>query len=344
MEKNLIARKKADLALGGGILLPKGFVFPHRLSRSTAGPGAGSASAVFAFEGSRVKKPVSYNTGEFELRESDGKYSLYRQRELFIDDVRIEPVVYHSPDQAFFNLDQRCIFNCAFCASPRLDKNVTKNLTDEKIVDMVKKALDEGMTVDAVSLTSGVVESPEKTVDMFVSCTESLRKSFPDIPIGLEPYVTSKEDLIRMKNAGATEIKLNVESPDPEIFRKVCPNLNLDSILLRLKEAVEVFGKGNVQSNVIYGLGESDETVLDMMEKLSAMGVIPVLRALRTGGVSNKSLEAAIGKLKPVTTDRAVYLTLKQKEIMEKYGLSSADCLTMCNKCGCCDLVPFVDL
>ncbi len=344
MEKNLIARKKSDLALGGGILLPKGFVFPCRLSRSTAGPGAGSASAVFAFEGSRVKKSVSYDTGEFKLRESGGKYSLYREGELFLEDVNIEPVVYHSPDQAFFNLDQRCIFNCAFCASPRLDKDITKNLTDEKIVNMVKKALDDGMRVDAVSLTSGVVESPQKTVDMFISCTESLRKSFPDIPIGLEPYVTSKNDIEKMKNAGATEIKLNVESPDPEIFRKVCPDLNLDSILLRLKEAVEVFGKGNVQSNIIYGLGESDETVLNMAEKLSAMGVIPVLRALRTGGASNESLEAAVGKPEPVTTERAMRLTLKQKEIMKKYGLSSADCLTMCNKCGCCDLVPFVDL
>ncbi len=344
MEKNLIARRKSDLALGGGVHLPEGFVFPYRLSRSTAGPGAGSASAVFAFKGSRVKKSVSFDEGDFELIIKDDGYSLYRNGELFLDGVTIEPVVYHSPDQAFFNLDQRCIFNCAFCASPRLDRNVTKNLTDDKIVDMVRKALDEGMTVDAISLTSGVVGSTEETVNRFVSCTEALRKSFPDIPIGLEPYVDSKEDLIRMKEAGATEIKLNVESPDAEIFRKVCPDMDRDNIMDRLKDAVEIFGKGMVQSNVIYGLGESDETVLEMIEKLSAMGVIPVLRALRTGGVSNVSLEAAVGKPEPITTERAMRLTLKQKEIMSEHGLSSANCLTMCNKCGCCDLVPFVDL
>lgn len=344
MEKNLIARKKSDLSLGDGVRLPEGFVFPHRLSRSTAGPGAGATSAVFAFNGSRVKKTVSYDRGEFELRVEDDGYSLYRDGELFLDGVTIEPVVYHSPDQAFFNLDQRCIFNCAFCASPRLDRSVTKNLTDEKIVDMVRKALDEGMTVDAISLTSGVAGSTEETVDRFVSCTKALRKAFPDIPIGLEPYVNSREDLIRLKEAGATEIKLNVESPDKEIFRRVCPDMDSENILARLKDAVEIFGRGMVQSNVIYGLGETDETVLKMIDELSAMGVIPVLRALRSGGLSSESLEAAVGRVEPVSTERAMRLTLKQKEIMTKHGLSSADCLTMCNKCGCCDLVPFVDL
>ncbi|HKM09549.1 MAG TPA: radical SAM protein [Candidatus Methanomethylophilaceae archaeon] len=344
MEKNLIAHKKSDLALGGDVLLPEGFVMPFRLSRSTAGPGAGSASAVFAFSGSRVKKAVSYDSGEFELREADGGLSLYRNGELFLDGITIEPVVYHSPGQAFFNLDQRCIFNCAFCASPKLDKDITKNLTDEKIVAMVRKALDEDLTVDAISLTSGVVGSPENTVNMFVSCIEALSKEFPDIPIGVEPYVSTKEDILKLKEAGATEIKLNVESPNREIFEKVCPELDQDLVMARLKDAVSVFGKGYVQSNVIYGMGETDEDVLSMVEKLSSMGVIPVLRALRFGKISNESLDAAIGDVEPVTTERSMRLTQKQREIMEKYGLSSKDCLTMCNKCGCCDLVPFVDI
>ena len=344
MEKDLIARRKSELALGGGVRLPDGYVLPHRLSRSTAGPGAGSSSAVFSFEGTRVKKAVSYDSGEFELHDEGGRISLLRDGILFLDDISIEPVVYHSPEQAFFNLDQRCIFHCAFCASPRLNNNITKNLTDEKIVSMVHKALNEKMTVNAISLTSGVVGSPEETVDRFVSCVRALRKEFPEIPIGVEPYVSSKEDIIKLRNAGVTEIKLNIESPNREIFEKVCPELNQEKILGHLKDSVSIFGKGNVQSNVIYGMGETNEDVLSMLERLCSMGVIPVLRALRVGGSSEESLESAIGKTPPITTDRSMYLTLEQKKIMEKYGLSSADCLTMCNRCGCCDLVPFVDL
>jgi biotin synthase-related radical SAM superfamily protein len=344
MEKNLIARKKAELALGGEVRLPDGYVLPYRLSRSTAGPGAGSSSAVFSFNGSRVKKAVNYNKGEFELRNENNKLSLLRNGSLFIDNISIEPVVYHSPEQAFFNLDQRCIFNCAFCASPRLDNNITKNLTDEKIVAMVHKALNNNMTVNAISLTSGVVGSPEETVDRFVSCVKALKKEFPEIPIGVEPYVSSKEDIVRLKNAGATEIKLNIESPNSDIFKKVCPELDQEKILARLNDSISVFGKGNVQSNVIYGMNETDEDVLSMLETLCSMDVIPILRALKVGELSKESLESAIGEIIPITVDRSMYLTLEQKKIMEKYGLNSADCLTMCNRCGCCDLVPFVDL
>lgn len=344
MEKDLIARKKSELALGGPVKLPEGCVLPWRLSRSTAGPGAGSAGAVFSFEGVRVKKAVRYDSGDFELHDDGDIMSLTRGGRPFLERVKLEPVVYHCPEQAFFNLDQRCIYHCAFCASPRLGNDVTKNLTDDKIVSMVRKALDDGMTIDAISLTSGVVGSPEETVGRFVSCVKALRAEFHDIPIGVEPYVSSKEDVLKLKNAGATEIKLNIESPSRDIFEKVCPELGFDEILAHLSDSVKIFGKGNVQSNMIYGMGDTDEEVLSMVETLCSMGVIPVLRALRIGDLSRSSLESAIGKTVPVTADRSIYLVSEQKRIMEKYGLSSARCLTMCNRCGCCDLVPFKDL
>ena len=48
-------RRKAVLTLGGAVRLPEGFELPVRMSHSTAGPGAGFGSAVFAFDGYRVK-------------------------------------------------------------------------------------------------------------------------------------------------------------------------------------------------------------------------------------------------------------------------------------------------
>ena len=120
MEEDL--RRKAILTLGGGVRLPEGFTLPCRISHSTAGPGAGFGSFAFSFNGYRVKKSVSYETGEFELHEDrDGKLSLTHNGEPFIDSITIEPVVRHCPEQAFFNLDPRCIFHGAYCNSPLLD-------------------------------------------------------------------------------------------------------------------------------------------------------------------------------------------------------------------------------
>ena len=97
MEEDL--RRKAILTLGGGVLLPKGFTLPCRISHSTAGPGAGFGSFAFSFNGYRVKKSVSYETGEFELHEDrDGKLSLTHNGEPFIDSITIEPVVRHCPE------------------------------------------------------------------------------------------------------------------------------------------------------------------------------------------------------------------------------------------------------
>ncbi|MCB5278595.1 MAG: radical SAM protein [Candidatus Cloacimonetes bacterium] len=336
--------KKAELSLGGGIKLPKGFVMPYRLSQSTAGPGAGSTSAVFSFDDCRVKKAISYDVGEFDLNVSqDGTLFLTKNNEVFLKKVEIKPVVFHCPEQAFFNLDQRCIYNCAFCASPRLDKNITKGLTDTDIVVMIKDAMEDQKVV-SVSLTSGVIENAETTVKRFISCVKAIRAEFPNIPIGVEPYISGEEDLRSLKDAGATEIKLNIEAANKTIFSKVCPELDYDLINEMLVKAVKVFGKGKVSSNIIYGLGETDGELRDIMGRLASDGVIPGLRALRYNPYNRESLRSAIGDIPKVTPERAIRVSKMQKTIMERYGLTTMTCNTMCLECTCCDIVPFRDI
>lgn len=342
MEEDL--NRKAILTLGGGVLLPKGFELPYRISRSTAGPGAGFGSFAFSFNGYRVKKSVSYESGEFELHQrDDGSLYLTRHGEPFIDDITIEPVVRHCPEQAFFNLDPRCIFHCAYCNSPLLDMSEDKHLSTEKIMEM----LDESVSmydVKAVSFTSGVVGSVDATVDRFVDVVRAVRGRYPDIPIGVEPYVSTREHILMLKDAGADEIKLNLETPRKDIFEKVCPDLDLNGIWSLLKDAVDIFGKGKVISNIIYGMGETDADLSDVMDSLCSMGVIPGLRALRTNGINSIQLTDAIGVPEPITSERALGLARMQKEIMKKHGLTSLSSHTMCMECGCCDLVPFRDL
>lgn len=343
MEENLTVLKKAELALGGAVKIPEGFVLPYRISRSTAGPGAGSSSAVFSFGGMRVKKTISREGGEFELLDENGKLSMTRGGLPFLDCVSFEPVVYHCPEQAFFNLDQRCIFSCAFCSSPRIGKDLTKNLTDEKIVDMVRKAVSDGLTVKAVSLTSGVSGSIESTVAKMVSCVKAVKSAFPDMPVGVEPYISDEKDILALYDAGAEEIKLNLETPSKEIFSKVCPDMDYDLIFENLKTCVSVFGKGKVYSNIIFGMGETDGELYDVMEKLCSVGVIPVMRVLRTGATNLESLEKVLGRLSPNDSERALRIAGEQKRIMEKYGLTTIGCKTMCYECRCCDIVPFRD-
>ena len=343
MEEDLTLRKKAELISGGGVRLPLGFTMPYRVSKSTAGPGAGSSSAVFSFDGYRVKKSISYDSGEFELHEGADVLYMTRNGQPFLERVEIQPVVFHCPEQAFFNLDPRCIYNCAFCASPKLDPKNVKILTADEIVDLVKDAMIKHHIV-SVSLTSGVVGNVDETIGRFVSCVKSLRGAFSDIPIGVEPYVERKEHLEMLKDAGATEIKINIESPSKKIFSHVCPELNYENIMALLKSAVNIFGRGMVSSNMIYGMGETDDEMDEMMNHLCSMGVIPTLRAIRRSPHNMEALNIAIGDQPAITADRSIEVAKKLKNILEKYDLDTRKCHTMCLECGCCDIVPFRDL
>ncbi len=342
MEEDL--KKKALLTLGGGIRLPEGFVMPCRVSRSTAGPGAGMGSAAFSFDGYRVKKSISYDSGEFELHEdADGHLSLTHGGEPFIDDIVIEPIVRHCPEQAFFNIDPRCMFHCRFCSSPLLGMDDDKHMTTERMMEMLDESV-RTQDVRAVSFTSGVVGSVEETLDRFIDVIRETRSRYPDMPIGVEPYVSSREDIQSLKDAGADEIKLNLETPNREIFGKVCPDLDMDSIISNLGHAVEIFGRGRVISNILYGLGESDDDLREAMEMLCGMGVIPGLRALRVNDINRESLRSSLGYVpEAVSTERAIKLASMQKEIMKKHGLTSKTSNTMCMACRCCDIVPFRD-
>lgn len=338
------AEKKAILLAGGPLLLPKDFHLPFKASRSTAGPGAGSVSIVLEFEGLRVKKAISREQGEFELHRSEGQLTLTHRGGPFLDQVVIRPTIYHSPEQAFINLHQECIYSCKFCTSPHLGKDVTKNLDLEKVRNMIREVADR-KDLCAVAITSAVVGTPEATVNEIIEVVRMVRIELgQDIPIGVEPYVSNLDQIDRLKAAGANEIKLNVETFNPIIFEKICGELDLDWIMLALEHAVRVFGRGRVTSNIIFGLGESDENVLEGVDRLAAMGIAPTLRPLRLNDINRSALEGELGPLEPVRPRRIIHLARESKRILERHGLSPTTYQTMCHRCRCCDLVPFADI
>lgn len=342
-DRELIARKKAILLAGGPIKVAADFRSPFPLSRSTAGPGAGSTSLVLAFAGTRLKKAITTGDAEFSLVGVGPRYNIMRGNELLVEGVEIRPTVAHAPEQAFYNLDTECIYHCKFCTSPALDKKTTKGLDPDKVVALILRSA-ERQDMKAVAITSAVVSDPQSTVDKLAYVITKVRDKLPDIPIGVEPYIDRLEQIDQLKNAGADEIKLNIETFDRDIFEKVCGEQDLDAILEAIAHAVKTFGRGRVTSNLIVGMGESDENVLDGVETLASMGCVATLRPLRLNDINRGPMTEALGDLEPITPDRMLSLARKHKAILERNGLSSYTLHTMCHECGCCDIVPFRDL
>ncbi len=337
------ARKKAALISSGKIYISNDIKLPYPLDRSTAGPGSGSLSITLSFNSKNIKLEVSRNQTElFSLQKKNNTYYIVREKKIFLENVKIIPVVLHAPRQAFINLENRCIYNCAFCNLS--EHRFLQNYDKDKFVDLIIKASKRN-DLEGVALTSGIHPNNTRMIKMMCEIIQNVKEKLPTIPIGVEPCIFNKEEIELLKKAGADEIKINLQIPDRDLFEKVCPDFDYDDILNMLNEAVDIFGKGKVTSNIIFGLGESDETVIKTIKTLASKGIVPTLRKIRSNKGNKKKLETAIsGKIPHTSSDRILHLANEHKQILKKYNLTTKTFKTMCHPCGCCDIVSFWDI
>lgn len=325
--------------------MPDKVKLPYPLSSSTAGPGAGKKALALSFGGTRLKLGVSRDArSKFSLTESNTGYQILKNGEVFVRNVKIIPTLLHAPNQAFVNLQEGCIYDCKFCSTPMLEDAQKKVKDSAQVLKMILEA-SKKKDFHSVAITSGVIGSPKETLDEIVGIVKKVKENLGEVEIGVEPYVLEREDIEKLHKAGAAEIKINIETFDREIFEKICPELDYDRILDILGYAVKIFGRGKVTTNILIGLGESDENVLSGVEYFAGLGVVPVIRVLRINDYNYNRIIKALGHdIEKVSPERMINLALKQREILEGHGLTTHSFETMCHKCGCCDIVPFKDV
>ncbi len=340
MEEDLT--RKAQLLLGGTLRLPEGYAPPCRIAHSDSDKTCDGA-AVLSFGRYRVKKNISYSEGEFELRTgSDGITSIYRGDELIIRGVGFQSIVRRCPDQAFFNIDHRDEYYEGYC-NPMFFSNIRdEGLTVDDVLESLRED-NSKIKIKAVSFTSSQPLDVEETLDRLCEIIAAVRAEFPKVAIGVEPYVTTPEHILRVRDAGANELKLNVECARRDIHELLFPDRDYDAIFDLLKEANSSFRKGKLASNVTYGMGETDQDVDMLLEKLCRMNVIPNLRMVRVDGYNIERLTAAGIVIEPPSALRALFLGGLQKSAMKRHGLEPSRFHTMCLGCQCCNLVPFKD-
>ena len=297
----------------------------------SAGPGAGLESFFIKSGGHRVRLSINKNSPLTVVRCCSDVVVIKDGKPIVTG--RLEPALSHCPEQAYLTISGRCIYDCKFCPVPKLNGEVK---VPDEILQLVEEAKRTGQ-LRAISLTSGVEKSPEDEVRKAVSIVRALRALY-DLPIGVSVYPTdtSSEEL---KEAGATEIKYNVETMDPEIFARNCPGLSLEYVLKSLEKAVKIFGKNRVSSNFILGLGESDECVLAGVNRLAEMGVIPILRP-----ISPHPLRKGDIKVERPSAERLLKLAKATKKVLEDHGLRADLAETMCLPCTGCDITPQRDI
>lgn len=298
---------------------------PYR-SASTAGPGAGSGGSVFfSYCAGRVRlaidpesplEIVHLGAGDAVLKDGD-------------EEVRgiLEPVPLHCPRQAYITVTSGCVYRCRYCEVPAV---AAGRKTPGEIESMVEAVRDR---IDAISLTSGVLADIGEEEEYVLSIVQRLQRF--GLPIGVSIF-PGEHTPDRLHALGVAEVKFNVEAATPDLFSAVCPGLPPDAIWNALERSVALFGRDHVFSNLIIGLGETDEEIAACIRSLCDIGVIPVLRPLNPAG------ELA-GYPRP-GAERLLRLFAVHAEALSAAGLDPSRARTMCVACTGCDLVPGRDL
>lgn len=289
---------------------------------SAAGPGAGGKGSVFFSDGAhRVRLSVATKS-PVEIAHLGFGVAL-----LTLGDIRVEgclvPAALHCPRQAYITLSGTCTFNCRYCPVPGLEGS---RKTQDEIIKMIEGVRDQ---IDAISVTSGVAYSIEEEVSCVAGLVEKLRVFGLPIGVSIYPEIGTPDLLFRL---GVAEVKFNIEAATPALFREMCPGLDYDLIWRVLARSVELFGRGHVFSNLIVGLGETDEDIENSVRRLTGMGVIPVLRPLNpAAGLKDRNRPSK---------ERLLKLLSIHAKALANASLDPCVALTMCVACTGCDLVP----
>jgi biotin synthase-related radical SAM superfamily protein len=304
-----------------------------RPSRSTAGPGTGLRSIFFKSGGHRVRLEINADS-PLKMIEHNGDVVILKDNKELVRG-KIDPVVAHCPEQTYITISEQCMYDCKFCSVPKFQGKIK---TLEEVLAIIERVKNDGK-LTTIAFTSGVATTPEHEIDRVVEYVKAVKKYH--VPIGVAVYPT-KDSSQRLKDAGVIEVKYNVETMDKEIFERVCSGRkghSLDFILTSLRDAVMVFGKNRVSSNIIIGLGETDECVRKGVEYLAKMGVIAVLRPITISPYRKGEISAT----RP-SAERLLRLTRMTHEVLYTYGLDVTVSQTMCLLCTGCDLTPIRDV
>jgi radical SAM protein (TIGR04043 family) len=137
----------------------------------------------------------------------------------------------------------------------------------------------------------------------------------------------------RLRDAGVDALGMHLEAVTPAVRARIMPGkaqVSLERYFAAFAAAVPVFGRGQVSTYILAGLGDTAEAILAMSEKLIGFGVYPfVVPFVPISGTPlerhpSPSPEFIHGILAPLA-----------KMVMGA-GLQSSDIKAGCGKCGAC--------
>lgn len=251
-------------------------------------------------------------------------------------DVLASTVLQHCvryPDRA-----TRCQF-CAIGESLRGGRTIARK-SPEQLAEVAEAARRlDGVT--QVVLTTGTPPTPDRGAAVLRDCSEAITER-AELPIQAQCEPPESFDWFAwLRAAGVVSVGMHLEVLDPEVRARIMPSkaeLSVDDYFEAYREAVPVFGRGQVTTYLLAGLGDSKETLLEGCRKLIELGVYPFVVPFVP--ITGTPLEHH----PPPSPELMVSILRPLGEMLRAAGMTSKEIRAGCGKCGACSSLSVFEL
>ena len=197
----------------------------------------------------------------------------------------------------------KCASNCGFCPQARRSKSSAEFLSrvswpifqTSNVMPALTKATEKGF-IKRVCIQA--LNYPNVFAHL-KALVEDIKNQFV-VPISVSCQPLNKENIELLQKAGVNRLGIALDAATEAVFKEVKgkevgSSYIWEGQLLMLREALQIFGKGNVSTHIIVGLGETEREAAEILQRCVDMGVLPALFAFAP--VRGTALELKIGSI-----------------------------------------------
>jgi radical SAM protein (TIGR04043 family) len=312
---------------GDGELIP---VFIVNGKRGAASPYQLAETSPGKFEVRKEKTPYTKVTfiprPTFYSRLTSGNVPMYKV------------AVIVGPGHLRSVIDQRCVYQqtgqaCKFCAV-QYWWNAAAVKQSEQVAETALAGYEDG-SVKHISMTTATLDTPDRGLANLVK-TARLIHAGANIPMMIESeplldHELFKSLLAEAKENGVRSISINIECFDRELSPDIMPakgKIPFREYMKNWEIALEIFGKNEVSTVAVAGIGEDDTSLIKGITTSASLGVITFLVP------HSPAIGAAFEDMEPPSADRMIGLYEKAAGINKNYGLDICACTAGCVRGG----------
>jgi radical SAM protein (TIGR04043 family) len=267
-------------------------------------------------------------------------------RPRFYDGVTADGVPYwkiavlHSRDVLATTVLQTCIRyqsrtkTCQFCAigqSLAAGRTIERK-TPAQLAEVAKAAVElDG--VKHMVMTTGTPPGHDRGAEILAESARAIKQA---VELPLQGQCEPPDDDVwfaRMKDAGIDALGMHLEAVTDEVRARIMPGkaqVPLTRYFRAFAAAVPIFGRGQVSTYILAGLGDPSEAILSTCEKLIALGVYPFVVPFVP--ISGTPMESH-----PPPTPAFMHAILGPlAQMLRAARLQASDIKAGCGRCGAC--------